>query len=468
VQEEADERHRNASFVAVGVLVPSHGRLGRAWAHADELVKLAGELVREPSDTRALELFWQKHKLDENAKGGDASPSARRESLVAGLKRKRRPSDASGILKPDVSAKHPALHMPALLDSFGPLLFPLYRAALLRKRILLLGSPPVQRSCDAVYILSILASIPPALGELLQEDIEPLFRAQPLFSVGVHDIPELSSRSDRSGWIATTTDDILGEKHQLYDVLVELAPAAQGTQHRWPKIRTSDGKVVKGTQRDLRRYRLLRSELKRMQQARQKYRDSLDGDHDSHEHETRSLMRSGTGLKEDLQPEELQRGESEIVEPVSWTAMAYDSFMWWASAGEQDAYEKEETSADRELLDDLPRIQEAIPLPTKDDADEDDLFQAEETATVLTAYFHRMTSLIIRTLAGIVEEADDETEEGIEEDTLAVSAEDMKRMGLDAWSEADKDFVREAMKLYLGRDAAVADNAVRMCGVRVC
>ena len=43
---------------------------------------------------------------------------------------------------------HPALSLPTLLRQFGPLIFPLYRAALLRKRILLVGEPPVQQSCN--------------------------------------------------------------------------------------------------------------------------------------------------------------------------------------------------------------------------------------------------------------------------------------------------------------------------------
>ena len=47
-----------------------------------------------------------------------------------------------------LSSNHPALSMPAFLDMFGPLAFPIYRAALLRKRILLAGTPPVQQSCD--------------------------------------------------------------------------------------------------------------------------------------------------------------------------------------------------------------------------------------------------------------------------------------------------------------------------------
>ncbi|KAK5128753.1 hypothetical protein LTR85_000086 [Meristemomyces frigidus] len=473
-QEVADARHRNASFVAVGALVPlDHGKLGRSWLHAAELRRLAKGLVKNTSDARALELFWKKHRLDNgNQKGRATSPTQHRNSLPESLKRRRASSETTTGLKLDAegAVDHPALYMPALLDGFGPLLFPLYRAALLRKRILLLGGPPVQLNCNVVYILSVLSSIPHPVSEVLQPDTEPLLRTHPLFSVGIPDIPTLSSHDSRSGWLATTTDDILGEKPQLWDLLVELAPGAAGSKRRWPKFRTSDGKVVKATQRDLRRYRLLRGELKRMRLARKRYIDDDDDDNDDDDgdEEQAPLMRSSTFLKESVDPEEMQSGEGEVVEPVSWAAAAYDSFMWWASAGEQDAWEKEELHADQLLLADLPAIQAAMEPPSSDDEEEDKLFEAQEVATVLTAYFHRLTSFAIQTLADIVEEADDETEEGIEEDAIIVTADDLKNMGLDAWSENDREFVRVAMRLYFGREAAVAEGGVRMCGMRVC
>lgn len=76
----------------------------------------------------------------------NAKPSSRHRSKRSS----RALSDATGFSPSDhvVSHDHPALSMPEFLDTFGPLVFPIYRAALLRKRILLLGTPPVQRSCD--------------------------------------------------------------------------------------------------------------------------------------------------------------------------------------------------------------------------------------------------------------------------------------------------------------------------------
>ena len=47
-----------------------------------------------------------------------------------------------------VSSHHPALSLPLFLDTFGPLIFPLFKAALLRKRILLVGQAPVELACN--------------------------------------------------------------------------------------------------------------------------------------------------------------------------------------------------------------------------------------------------------------------------------------------------------------------------------
>ena len=43
---------------------------------------------------------------------------------------------------------HPATAMHEVLETFGPLIFPLHRAAILRKRILFLCSPPLKRICN--------------------------------------------------------------------------------------------------------------------------------------------------------------------------------------------------------------------------------------------------------------------------------------------------------------------------------
>jgi hypothetical protein len=150
VQEEADNEHRNASFIAVGALVPlSYGRLGKSWEHAEDLRRLARATVKDLENKEQLDDFWKKYGRS-LASSGISSPTAKRFSLPSSLKRKRALSDSMGAFTAEQSMPidHPALSMTALITTFGPLIFPLYREALLRRRILLLGTTPVQRTCN--------------------------------------------------------------------------------------------------------------------------------------------------------------------------------------------------------------------------------------------------------------------------------------------------------------------------------
>ena len=66
------------------------------------------------------------------------------------FRRGRALSDATAVTSPNhaLAPFHPALSSPELIDEFGPLIFPLYRAALLRKRILLMGDAPIEMACN--------------------------------------------------------------------------------------------------------------------------------------------------------------------------------------------------------------------------------------------------------------------------------------------------------------------------------
>lgn len=496
VQEEADKQHRNASFVAVGALVPlSYGRLGKSWVHAEALRGLARETVQDLENRTPLERLWEKHGTNE-AGNGAASSTSKRSSLPSGFKRKRALSDATGSFATEglMSLDHPALSMTTLITTFGPLLFPLYREALLRKRILLLGSTPVQPTCNygkccpfnsfapincantcPVYDLSVLSNVPQSLQESLSSE-NGSARLKPLFNVGVFDITRLESHKE--GWLACTTDDILGEKKKLYDILVELPTSNPSNGRRaWPKLRTADGETIKATQRDFRRYVSLRRQLRKLERGStvgMQYRGNETEDMDGDQDESAPLVASSSRLP-DTDCDVPQSDEAELLQPETWSAVAYRSFMWWASAGEKDTWEAEETLTDQALLEDLPDLSEITgrchgraPEEEDDDAEPDSTLEAQRVATILVAYFHRVTGAILQTLTNLVERADDDTEEGYEEDAIEVSEDDMRRMGIDAWSAGDRRFVEDMMRLYFDRDAVIEDDGVRMCGMRIC
>ena len=624
-------------MLAVGALVPlGDGRLGRAWRHKRELEELAryeycgmGEkwtltrdnrrLSEKTEDRTPLEEYWQQYRVQDESKepsrGGSpavspTAPKSKRETNDtaspngAADPHHRITSTASGLLlNPLVShsSDHPALAIPAFLDTFGPLAFPLYRAALLRKRILFVGNAPVEQACNfsksfpgwsiskslfdresyrlqlnfIAYILSLLSTLPSHTASYVP--LEPLpARLQTLFSVGVHDM-SLLSRGSRSssqykghrqtepldpgfGWIACTTDDILTHKPEMWDLLITLPPEnprqKEGEGRVYPVLKDSKGKTVRATQRDLRRWTTLhRIRTQSINPARRPKSSSTAHTTSSPSPftlassktlktppakkssrqstaSTNNLMNAVSDIEpsfEDPVANEPSLGDTpdEVVEPQSWAALAYTSFLWWASAGEKRTDLDEEAAHDAELMADLASAPGFLAMGNGanevavEDEDEDthDDRQAEAASVTqgvevdLIKYFHRLSSLMFSTLANIIESKDEQEEdvgddglppsqeryrddpaegqEDVGEDApllaersttgddaspIYIANEDLTTLGLDVYSPADKTFIREMIALYWGRDASVAPgrwtgsdgDGWELCGLRVC
>ncbi|KAL8839005.1 MAG: hypothetical protein Q9170_001936 [Blastenia crenularia] len=543
INGKAEESERNALMLAVGALIPlSYGRLGKSWRHADRLRALARyalwlwilgmllscwyrEMVKDPSKTSPLEDYWHEYECrdDEDAvrpPSGDGSPSVMREKRRRAKAspngqprtRNRAVSSASALAPPGqtLSTHHPALSLSTFLDTFGPLVFPLYRAALLRKRILLVGHAPVELTCNFVYNISVISSLPSSLHDLLP--LSPLpTRLRPLFSVGVHDIPILSTGSRTSqptealsnegqayGWVACTTDGILGIKDHLYDTLITLPPSTSTqTQSKvWPRIQQRSTSL-KATQRDARRYGGLRKDLRHYQSASSRppsssypqptrYSDVEDNDGTTPLVPLPSLEQATTTDREAISSSPSD-DEQPILEPQSWSALAYNSFMWWASAGEKRTDLEEESEYDSSLLANLGPSDPHSPSMRR--GSEGALGGGEmggvgfEMAVI--GYFHRFTTLILGTLSELIDAQDDEhapiSEYGGEnerrggegggkaesDEAVEITSDDMTKMGLDVWSESDRIFVEELVDFYWGRRADVKGGRVECCGVRV-
>lgn len=148
VNVPAAEESRNACMIAVGVMLPqTEGKLGRCWEHAEEIKTMARTLINDTSLTKVLQEYWNTHKASNlsigiseshlaslNGFGFKSLPSTPRQPKCH--KRARSLSDAE-ISKPNSSAlssHHPIKSIVKLIETFGPLIFPIYRAALLRKK----------------------------------------------------------------------------------------------------------------------------------------------------------------------------------------------------------------------------------------------------------------------------------------------------------------------------------------------
>lgn len=320
-------------------------------------------------------------------------------------------------------------------------------------------------------------------------------------------------------WIACSTDTVLSMKPELYDVLITLPPSySQHANERvFPSISLVDRAStkhnanqtvnLKATQRDARRYAMLRKGLRQFSHDRATSPESGSSDADS------------------------TYSSSPVVEPLSWTRLAYTSFIWWASAGEnRDGLSEEEEEHQIEQDARLLASVESLAYPTANTGRrsmhlEDHGQEPQEIA--LVAYFRRLTSQIFFTLAGAIARHDGECRDANDsgesytdtpyldeltnddanlsmsisrqsitnddgntpllrqrshgnstnrssvhetqdaDDPITITISDMAEMGLDVWSATDRIFVEELVSLWWGRSAYVDSARIRCCGISI-
>lgn len=405
---------------------------------------------------------------------------------------------------------HPALSLPEFMSDLGPLVFPLYKLALLRKRILILCDAPVQLACNFVYDLSILSSISRPSLSLIPSDSNAATRLRPLFNIGIHDIPSLmpSNPDFESAWVACTTDAVLATKSDLYDVLVhcqstELDPSSSAHPHITSSQKTKNGVAVpiKATQRDARRFHTLRHNLRRLPRTIPSGGSASNTDN--------AVADESAAAKEDDDGSSTASLPHGLVEPVSWPVLAYTSFIWWASAGEKrngPLEDEDEVEHDTDML-----LTEGSDLSSAPGPSTAPTTTGQPKELALVAYFHRWTSVIFQTLADAVVrseresvDAEDDAEAGFEHDeedtgsdsgddenaplmsgaasneseaiheefdlddeAVEITTEEMITMGLDVWSQSDRAFVEEMLEMWFGRRAKVLGPRIECCGVRL-
>ena len=118
---------------------------------------------------------------------------------------------------------------------------------------------------------------------------------------------------------------------------------------------------------------------------------------------------SGTGDETDA---DSTYSSSPVVEPLSWTRLAYTSFIWWASAGENrdglsEEEEEQQIEQDARLLASVESLAYPAPNATGRAYYSQDHGQ-EPPEVALVAYFRRLTTQIFFTLAGAIARHDND------------------------------------------------------------
>jgi hypothetical protein len=265
-------------------------------------------------------------------------------------------------------------------------------------------------------------------------------------------------------------------KPKLYDIVIEMPSSHVGHEdgNKRPIMKASgDKKEIKATQRDWRRYRLLRRALRPLRRLAQPVGD-IKSDETADEDDETPLLRSLTTLNDDDDSDD----ETDAVEGSSWSELAYSSFLWWASAGEQDERLLEEERIDIDMLGGLDELVHRIAdlkrykddqevespssIPVDDPSKQDARVEME-----IISYFHRLSKSIFDTCSEVLTNSAPEYDADTE-DTPRVDWVALRSMGLDGWSNADRDFVHGFFDLWFEREVRVDTLGVECCGVRIC
>ncbi|XP_072772155.1 DENN domain-containing protein 11-like isoform X2 [Nerophis lumbriciformis] len=191
---------RGARMKSVGILSPSYTLLYRYMSFLEHQVRLQ---LQAPGHYSPLEAFYQDKRALLPPSGHD---------LVTAC-----PVDAWGSainhsMHPEMKITHPAGCMSQFIRFFGEQIMVLWKLALLRRRILIFSPPPVGVVCYRVYCCCCLANVSiPGVGVAVPE-------LRPFFYVNVADIGALENELS---YVACTTEKILEEKRDLYDVYVD-------------------------------------------------------------------------------------------------------------------------------------------------------------------------------------------------------------------------------------------------------
>ncbi|KAG0361299.1 hypothetical protein BGZ54_009153 [Gamsiella multidivaricata] len=423
--------HRGAQMASVGILVkPSAdtGRCGQVWRHVQFLKGQARHHATNDSDTTELAAYFARHKTPLHAAGPSTSSSKRDAYRARNIRRISRSFTLSEPIPAitqsqngrhevtqtdDIPASHPSHHFLRLVQALGPSIYILWKAALLRKRILIYTPPPIESACLFVYNVCLMATVPFGTSVISQSKSNE--KIQPLFCVGIHDIDHMEAL--RGGYVAFK----------------------------------STGKGLEQTEchpnaADNRRYFILLQELGRFRRRQEWMQRRLYAEAAS------SGSYTDPGETEDaseLHEPELPTIDSTAGMPVSGFNMS-DTLRkmltggWWWWYGGEDSEEDGLESL-------LPRA--TVPEQEHESQDENGPLSAfKETAAI----FEEAESVSII------------AEEDASRRPVEISRQDMRQLGLDPFK--DCDFVHELGRLYFGSEVQLDDSgfSVWCCNLSSC
>ncbi|AAS50831.2 ABR061Cp [Eremothecium gossypii ATCC 10895] len=277
--------------------------------------------------------------------------------------------------------------LPEIIEQLGPSIFTLWKACLLRQRILVVNEhgQSFERTNALTYCLSVLSLIPLQLERKLAHANMPL---QTLYTIGIADLDHLTDmvsdalhKSDPDGphlpsFIACTSDEILAERGELFDMVVKLS------NYHGVKV-YAHGTEVRAT---------------------------------PHEWESFQYLSANFLYREYSEVE--MNGYMKNVESLSWSQYIIDALYWWSTAG----YLQPPYHNTSNLLANCDRVDEKNEV---------------EIVLGIVEYFHSKITLLYEKLHEIITDPDADAS-----DRIAVPSLFLAECGLDCFSFQDHEFLK--------------------------
>lgn len=347
---------------------------------------------------------------------------------------KSRTSILSAFSDEDFKNEHMIDSLIPFFNDFGPLIFTIWKISLLRKSIIFYspytstnicidGNDEIKHDNFAIgdmskfiFCMSLISSIPKELETPLKRsmkrDVNDLLFNRPIYNVCVNDIYELVKLD--SNYLASTTDQIIIEKTNLYDYAIRLPLNHRSCNNEYsnvPEVHNSiTNKVEYATPKDYERFKIINTSL-------------------------------NNTVEEN--PMALKVSESRSIQELIWSGLA-----WWASAGETFTSIYEEFNIEFENFDSLS--------PSSDNT---------ERIVTLVGYFQQLTIKLFTGLIELKDRFDNENSnnEHSSSATMILDAHDMLEIGLDPYSSSDHAFLIELVKVWWKIDVKIGNYFDDFC-----
>lgn len=298
--------------------------------------------------------------------------------------------------------RHLVEYLPYWTRKLGPLIFPLWKASLLQSRILILV--PQGESfelCNSLaYCVFLISMLPKTLiGNHVSDEY-----IKPIFTVSTSDIPFLESFQKGSGYVATTSEEILLYKPEIYDIVLKLTSNSimEESLEREVEIITASGEQNKATPLDL---------------------------------ETYEKFIIGV-LQEDASPNTKNRLHG-VTEPISWLQFLIDGFFLLTTAGY--------LVAPYHLTKNF-RFPKHVSGPEANDSE-------IQIAENLVRYFHLRTSNLYNILKDVIQKS-----ENIDsEQPITIAASFLTELNLDCFSKQDRQFIKDITRKWFQRSIDISN-----------